>query len=159
MASALKLAPLALFGILDSSACAAPVPCAVEHSPTKVELAPRPRTTCEEQARKVQPPPTLRAHEQYLSKCLIEHEFAAYVWERQTCGTDDDCTVVETSCPFGCGAVVASTYAATVSARHDELLAEFNKRAHCMYKCDPVVAASCVQHRCAPRHLIEDKAR
>jgi len=151
----MKLGQFLILGILGVEACAASAPSAVRRKDDRPGPAPPARITCDDQVAQVQPVPTGESREQYVWGCLIEHQFAAYLWERQPCETDDDCTVVETACPFGCSVAVAKTYAAAVSVEHDRLLAEFNKRADCKYKCNPVVGATCAKRRCEPRHLIE----
>jgi hypothetical protein len=151
----MNLSPLIVLGILGLDACAASAPSAAKGTADTAGATPRARLTCEEQAARVQPPPTGDSREQYVWGCLIEHQFAAYVWERQSCEADAECTIVQTVCPFGCGVAVARTYATDVSAEHGRLLMEFNKREDCMYKCNPVVAVTCTQHRCTPRHLME----
>jgi hypothetical protein len=127
---------------------------AATHEPLRcVESGPAPeqRITCHERVRQVEPLPVGEVYDRFVWQCLIEHQFDAYVWERQTCSIDADCTVVETFCPFGCGAAVAKSYAQSVALEHDRLRAEYTQRAHCMYKCGPVVSAACVQRRCTAR--------
>jgi hypothetical protein len=109
-----------------------------------------PHLMCQEQILHVQPVPTGIWRERYLTQCLLEHDFRAYVRERSWCNDARDCTIVRTQCPFGCGVVVAMEYATAVSAEHDRLLGEFNKTAYCMYKCLPVTSVQCVEHRCSP---------
>lgn len=120
------------------------------------ESTPHRRRTCAQQVEQVQPPPTGEARDQYTWRCQIERQFNAYLAERKTCAEDSECTVVQTNCPFGCGVAVAKLYATAVATEHDRLLAEFNKRSECKYKCNPVVSASCERHRCLERRLIDE---
>jgi len=142
--------------ILGLGACATSTPSAVPQTDDRADPTPHVPITCDEQVAQVQPLPTGRSRERYVRGCLIEHQFAAYLWERQTCDADGECAVIQTACPFGCGVAVAKAYVADVSAEHDRLVAEFNQHANCKYKCNHVVGATCVQHRCRPRRLIED---
>lgn len=123
------------------------------HSPAARQGAtiasPAPHLVCQEQIQQVQPVPTGIWRERYLTQCLLENDFRSYVRERSWCNAARDCTIVRTQCPFGCGVVVATEYAAAVSAEHDRLLDEFNKTADCMYKCLPVTSVQCVEHRCS----------
>jgi len=116
-----------------------------------------PSATCEEQITGVQPPPIGDARARYLWRCLLQHQLAAYVWERQACSVDSDCTVVSTQCPFGCGLAVGVAYASEVSAEYERLGTEHDKRASCVYKCNPVVSASCVQKRCTANHVVPER--
>jgi len=116
----------------------------------------RPEMTCDEQVRHVQPPQIGAARERYMWRCLLVHQFDAFVWERQACSADGDCTVVETYCPFSCGVAVATIYSGDVSSEHDRLHAEYSKRADCMYKCNPTVGATCREHRCTAQHVVDD---
>jgi hypothetical protein len=80
----------------------------------------------------------------------LEHQFDAFLWERQTYAVDSDCTVVKTYCPFGYGVGVAKAHAAEVSSEHDRLHAEYAKDSSCKYRCRVVVSTSCKNGRCTP---------
>jgi len=109
--------------------------------------------TCEEEVEQLQPAPTDQIREFQIQECLMQRDFDSYVSARQSCSSDDDCTVIRTSCPFGCGEAVARVYASAVSAEHERLMNEYSKHAQCKYKCSPFRSASCVENRCTRRRL------
>ena len=104
--------------------------------------------TCDEQLLQFQPIPTGEYREYYIRQCLLEHEFRAFVRERQSCSQDDDCVMVETSCPFGTAVSVAKPYASHVSAKYDALANDYAKFASCKYKSVAQGDTTCTSGRC-----------
>jgi hypothetical protein len=109
---------------------------------------PRHDLTCEEQVLQLQPIPTGEYREYYVRQCLLEHEFRAFVGERQSCSQDDDCVLVRTFCPFGTAVSVAQRYAGDVSAKYDALASEYAKFASCKYKGIARGDTKCTTGRC-----------
>jgi len=136
------------FGAVALGACSQPLRLPAQGVANEATVCPQ--ASCDEQAEQIQPRLTGEKRQMYLRECLIEHQFAAFLWERQTCETDGDCVVVQTYCPFGCGVAVAKAHASDVANEQDRLLAEYNSRADCKYKCRSIRSAVCKQRRCAP---------
>jgi hypothetical protein len=86
--------------------------------------------------------------ENYIRQCLLEHEFRAFVVERQACSQDDDCVMVRTRCPFGTAVSVSKRYAGDVSAKYDALASQYAKFASCMYKSVARGDTACTTGRC-----------
>jgi hypothetical protein len=105
--------------------------------------------TCDEQVRQVQPVPTGDFRSDYVWKCLLEHEFEAFIGERKACSAPRDCVEVQTYCPFGEGVLVAHTYADEVEMKHRELFERYSKRASCKARSEPHGAPTCDSGRCA----------
>lgn len=150
----MRLSPFIVAVPLTLAECTAST--AVPSRSVEPEASIQPRITCDDQVQQMEPPPTGEFRDDYMWHCLLEHQFDAYVWERQGCSRGADCTVVKTSCPFGCGVAVAKAYAANVLGEHARLKSEFAKRGACKYTCDQVVSAACIQQRCTARHLFGD---
>lgn len=109
---------------------------------------------CEEQVEQVRPIPQGEFRATYVSKCLLQRQFDAFVAERQQCSTDNDCAIVASFCPFGSGVTVARRYVDAVTAEHDRLMVEYHKLAHCMYRANPIKSVSCVYRRCTPHFVM-----
>lgn len=104
--------------------------------------------TCDQQVLHVVPIPAGEYREYYVRQCLLEHEFRAFVGERQSCSQDDDCVMVGTSCPFDTAVSVAKRYASDVSAKYDALAGEYAKFASCNYKSIARGDTACTTGRC-----------
>lgn len=130
------------------AACAA-CPTRLDQANAQTHHDSRPNLTCDEQVLQVQPVPTGEDRAVYVSRCLLQHEFAAFVRERRTCSRAGDCIEVQTSCPFGDGVSVARPYAKEVELKHGELFDEYTKRHSCKYRTAPHGAPSCADGQCA----------
>ena len=128
-------------------ACAA-CPTGSGAAPSPVQQDSSPDITCDEQVRHVQPvlAGELRAH--YVWKCLLEHEFEAFVRERRACSAATDCVEVPTYCPFGEGVSVARAYSDEVELKHRELLGKYSKTASCKYDSAPHGGPTCAAGYC-----------
>src|SRR5262245_42775644 len=98
----LKKPPSFLISILGVTACGCSPTTSRSSASAASEEVSASRGTCDEQVEQVKPTPTGELRQRYLWSCLIEHDFDSFVWERQWCSNDKDCTVVRTDCPFGC---------------------------------------------------------
>jgi hypothetical protein len=105
--------------------------------------------TCDEQVRGVRPVLSGQWREEYVWKCLLEHQFEAFLRERRACSSASDCVEVQTFCPFGDGVSVARAYSHDVELEHRELFEQYSKRASCKYRSEPHGAATCTAGQCA----------
>jgi len=139
-----KGACIAAGTVVACATCPGPV---VTDSPGWQQAAPD--ITCDQQVLHVQPIPTGEWRERYVWKCLLEHEFEAFVRERRACSQSTDCVDVHTYCPFGEGVSVARAYAQDVELKHRELYDKLSKRVSCKYRIEPHGAPTCASGQCA----------
>ena len=93
-------------------------------------------------------PAYLRKHSR--TECELKEELRSYLATHQGCSNSAECTVVETSCPFGCGVAVSVRYANDVVTKYGELLQRYRAmKVDCKYRCAPVGHAVCARGRCA----------
>lgn len=79
-------------------------------------------------------------------RCRLVESFRSFVVERQKCTKPDDCSVVDTYCPFGCGVPVSKVHAAEVASTH---VVHYKKVDYpCRYRCQLVTRATCVEGWC-----------
>jgi hypothetical protein len=82
-------------------------------------------------------------------ECDLTEEFRAYVAPRRSCAVAEDCAVVATECPFGCGIAAAKASARDIRLEADELVRRYRAAGiDCKYQCSGATKATCRDHRC-----------
>jgi hypothetical protein len=81
--------------------------------------------------------------------CELWEELRSFLVVRQQCQRSADCTTVASSCPFGCGIPVASSFVAEVTAKLRDLQGQYDATGRsCQYKCKPTRSSTCFEGRC-----------
>jgi hypothetical protein len=80
--------------------------------------------------------------------CDLKEELRAYVAPRRSCAVAEDCVVVPTNCPFGCGISVARSEAEGIEQRVEALSGRYAAKNACAYECSATTGATCRHGRC-----------
>jgi hypothetical protein len=79
----------------------------------------------------------------------IEAEFDDFVASRNQCQVASDCELAPAGCPLGCSVAVRREHVDAVSAKAQELIADFESDGRsCAYRCALVPPLECRMERC-----------
>lgn len=84
--------------------------------------------------------------------CNLREELRAYVAPRRSCAIAEDCVVVPTDCPFGCGISVARSEAEGIKQKVEALSRRYAAKSACAYQCSATTGATCRHGRCVDAH-------
>jgi hypothetical protein len=84
--------------------------------------------------------------------CDLREELRAYVASRRSCAVAEDCVVVPTECPFGCGISVARSEAVGIKQKVEALSSRYAAKHACAYQCFAMTGTTCRHGKCGDAH-------
>jgi hypothetical protein len=84
--------------------------------------------------------------------CDLREELRAYVAPRRSCAVAEDCVVVPTDCPFGCGISVARSEAEGIKQKVEALSRRYAAKYACGHQRFATTGTTCRHGRCVDAH-------